>query len=755
LNTPEHGRGPELLAPGGSFAAAWYALEAGADGVYLGLRDFSARKAAANFTLEQLRRILGLAAERGRAIYVTINTVVTEAEVESLADTLFRLEALAVHGVIIQDIGALSIIGRYFPGLPIHASTQMAVHDEAGLGMLAGLGVRRVVLPRELSLARIRSLHRACPDMELEVFIHGALCYSFSGVCLASHALTGRSGNRGECAQVCRSHFRGAGGEGFYFSCRDLFLGRGVLELAAAGVKALKIEGRMKSPEYVFHAVKLYREILDRGDAIPEDEYRALVRNTELTFARSRTGGYLKSTSGAGLMDVVSPGHRGARLGTVRSVRGDAVTLTLEGDLSLRDGIAVPGAGRPRGAEPYVFSVMEIAKQGKPVRFARAGDTVEIRFPREPGAPRPRDGQELLHASSRFLDLPAVKERPTGRKIPCDLELTLEGSGPHILTARLTGGFPSLEGEERAGRFEAPVRAEQASRPRPFKDVLRQLFSESGDSWFCARGISFSNHTGLADDGVFIPPSALKQAKNRVYAWLAGCFESAAAQRVRRVMSAPGGAPAVSGAPAVDLAVASHRGELAGGGPIPYASLAPGGRVIGKGEAGGLTWFALPPVMQDGAQWVEALRKACAEAPAAPVIAGLSNVTHLAFARELAGVKNLWFFVDFPLYIANIHSYNLCRSLVPKVLFQYSWIEGGEDVHSALVRALPPGSPLVRMDPAFRPPLFHSMGCFAKHVLNAGACFEGCPKDFEEVLTQGSTRFRVVVRDCVTYLLRA
>jgi putative protease len=232
---------PELLAPAGSFLAAYHALEAGADGIYLGLKDFSARKAAQNFSREQLRRIRRLAADRGRRIHVTLNTVIREAELESLRDTLAWLEALEVDAVIVQDLGVCEMIARLFPRLVMHASTQMAVHDERGLRAARELGVRRVILPRELPLQRIRLLRERVPDVELEVFIHGALCYSFSGVCLASWALTGRSGNKGDCAQICRSSFTGgraaaAGGEqecgGHLFSCRDLFLGRDVLALA-------------------------------------------------------------------------------------------------------------------------------------------------------------------------------------------------------------------------------------------------------------------------------------------------------------------------------------------------------------------------------------------------------------------------------------------------------------------------------------------------------------------------------------------
>ena len=313
---------PEILAPGGSFAAAFHAIEAGADGIYLGLREFSARKAAVNFDLDQLRRIRGLAADRGRRIYVALNTVVRDDETGRLAESLAMLEALRVDGVIVQDLGAAALARRYFPGLELHASTQMAVHNAAGLAEIHRMGIRRAILARELTLEEIAALRRACPDVDLEVFVHGALCYSFSGICLASWGLTGRSGNRGDCAQICRGRFtleEGGRGTtaGTFFSCRDLFLGRDALELARLGVRALKIEGRMKSPEYAAAVVRLYRAVIDRGDALDDAEYARLARAAQTAFAREPTTGWLRSSSGTRLVDTRFPGHRGARLGVV------------------------------------------------------------------------------------------------------------------------------------------------------------------------------------------------------------------------------------------------------------------------------------------------------------------------------------------------------------------------------------------------------------------------------------------------------
>ena len=333
--------------------AAFHAFEAGADAVYLGMQEFSARASAQNFTLAQLRRVRQLAADRGRRIYVTLNTVVRQDEIPRLRDALAWLEALRVDGVILQDLGVLDLVRDEFPGLVVHASTQMGVHNDAGCAVAESLGIRRAILSRELPFERIRGLRARHPGIEMEVFIHGALCYSFSGACLASWAMTGRSGNRGECAQVCRSVFSadedaGGGEASHLFSTRDLFLGRDVLQLAGIGVDALKIEGRMKSPEYVFNVTRLYREVLDRGEELPRrgvrragpkgaaglhahDHQRMVFLGARLAAPRARPPGapgrhHRKGRRGAGPADGAPPGR-----GPVRCTTGWRFTTRWRG----------------------------------------------------------------------------------------------------------------------------------------------------------------------------------------------------------------------------------------------------------------------------------------------------------------------------------------------------------------------------------------------------------------------------------------
>ena len=747
---------PELLAPGGSFLAAYYAFQAGADGVYLGMQEFSARKAAANFTPEQLRRLLGVARERGGKVYLALNTVVREQELPRAAETLFLAESLGLDGVIVQDLGIGELARRHFPSLPLHASTQMAVHNSAGLRVARELGFRRVILARELDLDTIRALRAENPDIELEVFIHGALCYSFSGLCLASWALTGRSGNRGDCAQICRSLYRCEDGEGFFFSSRDLYLGPEVRELAATGIDALKIEGRMKSPEYVFHTVRLYRAILDRGEELGGEELEELERRSALGFARERTRAYIHDPRGECLIDAAYPGHRGALLGKAESVRDGRAALRLEADLSLRDGLQYfPEAG---GREPVQFSVRGIRKGGREAPFARRGEAVEVELPPEGAARPPTAGQALFQLSSRFLDLPQPKEgafRPY--RVPCagTIELAESPGG----NARL-GITSRLPGPGEAFRWETEVPLERAASHRAFAPILEEVFGESGDSLLTLARVQFVNRTGLPDDALFVPPSALKKARAAFYRALGEAFEERRRERLRQVEEDRTEAPA---APAFTSAYAARRQDLSprsqAGDPAPYpfvdGSLATPPKMEELAEAGGFRFLPLAPVSrrEEQAGWV---LKLIETHPEERFAIGLSNIAHLELARLLAGRQNVSFFADFHLYAANRFTVGFLARQVPGLLFATHWLEGSDEDARALEAAV--GYPLVRLDAGFRPPLFYGMSCprgqGALRVDGRTGCRD-CPEGFDAPLAQGKNRFLLRVRGCTAYLYDA
>ncbi len=270
---------PELLAPAGNIESFFGAIQNGADAVYLGLKKFSARATAANFTIEDLATLMPFAHNRGVHIYVALNSQIVSSQIPDLLDTIHALASLKPDGLIVQDAGIFHLVRRWFPGLKLHASTLTAAHNTAGVKALQGIGANRVVLARELSLGEIEKICQAT-EAELEIFIHGALCYSYSGLCLASSFRGGRSGLRGECVQPCRLKFRQGNKEGFFLSCNDLCALPLIPRLKRLRIAAFKIEGRMKPAAWVADVVKAYRLVLDAESAV--EEQQALIKAQEL-----------------------------------------------------------------------------------------------------------------------------------------------------------------------------------------------------------------------------------------------------------------------------------------------------------------------------------------------------------------------------------------------------------------------------------------------------------------------------------------
>lgn len=302
----------ELLSPAGNEACLKAALSAGADAAYAGADRFGARAYAGNFTREGFVRALDTMHLFGRKLYLTLNTLIKEKEAGQLYDFVKPFYKAGLDGVIVQDLGVIRFLSREFPELPIHASTQMSVTTAYGARQLGRLGVKRVVPARELSLKEVRSLVRE-GGLEVECFIHGAMCYSYSGLCLMSSFLGGRSGNRGRCAGPCRQNYRaGSGGDAYLLSMKDLCAYDLLWELMEAGVRSFKIEGRMKPPEYVYGVTRAYRRAMDRileGREDPEEEGRD---RTELTRLYSRQGvseGYYGRRNGPEFITMDRPGY--------------------------------------------------------------------------------------------------------------------------------------------------------------------------------------------------------------------------------------------------------------------------------------------------------------------------------------------------------------------------------------------------------------------------------------------------------------
>ena len=279
---------PELLLPVGNIQAFYAALEGGADAIYLGLKSFNARGRAKNFTVGQLQSMVKLATQKQVRVYVTLNTIIKNQELPELLDTLDLLSQIAIDAVIIQDWGTWHLMKTHFSSIPVHASTQMGNHNSAGVAFAESEGIERVILARELTWRELEAI-REKTTLPLELFIHGALCYSFSGMCLFSSYLSGAGANRGLCAQPCRRLYYTHLDSRYLFSLKDNQQIERIPELMHLGIHSLKIEGRMKSAEYVYQVAKAYRMVIDNADRLSEAK-----EILQMDMGRAKTGYFLE-----------------------------------------------------------------------------------------------------------------------------------------------------------------------------------------------------------------------------------------------------------------------------------------------------------------------------------------------------------------------------------------------------------------------------------------------------------------------------
>jgi len=436
----------ELLAPAGNAESLHAAVENGADAVYLGGKFFNARHQADNFDMPELTEGLRYAHARGVSIYLTLNTLVNDEEIPQALTYAEEAYYAGIDGVIVQDLGLAALLRKKLPDLPLHGSTQMTVYDLEGARMLEEMGFSRVVLARELTLEQAAWIARNT-GLEVEIFVHGALCVCYSGQCLMSSMIGGRSGNRGRCAQPCRLAYTlaGPGGKGevrdrprYLLSPKDMNALEYLPEIVSSGVRSLKIEGRMKSPEYVATVVRIYRKYLDialdragKGDTskldIDEKDRRDLLQ----IFNRGGfSAGYLKGKTGAGMMSYEKPNNSGVCIGSVLSYdrKRRTVKIKLEEALSVGDGIEIwtGGSDSPGG------TVTLIKKDGRNSRNAEKGDIVEAGYFSGNITP----GRKVF----RTTDIEQLKEARKSwsdgytRRVPVKGAAVLEKGRPPVLT---------------------------------------------------------------------------------------------------------------------------------------------------------------------------------------------------------------------------------------------------------------------------------------------------------------------------------
>lgn len=477
----------ENLAPAGNWDALRSAVAAGADAVYLGYAAYSARAGAGNFDEQQLRDAVRFAHLHHVRVHVTVNTLIKDGEMAGVVDVLRLLSEIRVDAVLVQDLGVLRMARRCFPDLPIHASTQMAIHNATGVRFCRNQGMTRAVLARECSAAEIALA--AKEGIEIEVFGHGAQCVAVSGECLFSSVVGGRSGNRGRCAQPCRLLYTYRGKTAAWLSPRDVCMRDDLPELNKAGVASIKLEGRLKRPEYVATIANSYRNAIDamnNGHFCKADE----AEMTGLRQIFSRGGfmrGYAMGAEDAGVIDTARVSHGGVKIGRVEFAAGNMARVRLERNLDDGDGLQIRTA---QGDAELIYAGHD----------TKAGQIAVVRL--RPDI-RTKAGDEVYRLTSekqlqwaRSLAIPAI---------PADMALIAYPGKPLALT--MTDGESSVTV---TGDTVAPAQ----SRAMSEEDARRSL-GKLSDTPFSLRTLT------VQTAGAFVPVSALNQLRREACQQLA------------------------------------------------------------------------------------------------------------------------------------------------------------------------------------------------------------------------------------------
>ncbi len=487
----------ENLAPAGTREALERAVAAGADAVYLGYAAFSARAGAGNFDEAALRDAVRFAHLHHVRVHVTVNTLVKDGELDAVMAVLRLLNGIPVDAVLVQDLGVLLLARRCFPDLPVHASTQMAIHNATGARWCREMGMRRVVLARECSVREMALC--AAEGIEIEAFGHGAQCVAVSGECLFSSMVGERSGNRGRCAQPCRLTYTYRGRQGAWLSPRDVCLRDDLPALAEAGVCSVKLEGRLKRPEYVAVVAGSYRraiDALDVGRFRPADaeEKRQLLQ----IFQRGGLmRGYAMGAEDAGVICPERVNHGGVPVGEITGVRGGLAQARMTMTLHNGDGLQLRTA---RGDAEMVYAGHEVS----------AGGTATLRL-REDMRVRPGDAVVRLADSAQLQEARELPVPPIGAEV----WLRAMPGEPLQLTASDGTCFVTVEDEP-----VAPAR----SRAMTEEDARRSL-NKTGDTPFVLRALH------VRTEGAFVPVSALNALRRRALDALAEARAGAFARK--------------------------------------------------------------------------------------------------------------------------------------------------------------------------------------------------------------------------------
>ena len=479
----------ELLAPAGNFDALKAAVCNGADAVYLGGKNFGARAFAGNFDHEELAEAVKYAHYNGVKVYMTLNTLLNEYELENAKKEVQYAYETGVDALLVQDLGLYSYVKENYPDFPLHASTQMHIHNSAGVETARLLGFERAVVARETSLDLIRQFCKQ--GIEIEVFVHGALCVSYSGQCLLSSSLNKRSGNKGMCAQTCRTQFiDDSNDKRYYLSTHDLNAIKALPELIEAGVSCLKIEGRMKKAAYVAYITRLYRQAIDayyEGKEFKVDE--EMLKNMMVLFNRGFTDAYLYDRGASSLYDSSQPNHRGIPLGKVTGKKKNFVYIKLEEDLAQFDGIRFVNQ-----KDGFIVNKLYDLNR-KLINGARKGETVLLEY-----KGYLQNGEKCVKTTDYKLEK-ELADLKQFKRFPLNIRCSLHKDEKVTMTLETAGYKVSAT---------APQRVEESKKAPMNEESVRKAIDHLRDTPYYLQDFLCD-----IDENIFVPVSVLKELRRR------------------------------------------------------------------------------------------------------------------------------------------------------------------------------------------------------------------------------------------------
>lgn len=486
----------EILSPAGNFESFLAAVHNGADAVYLGGKSFGARAFAGNFTVEEIAEVVKYAHLRKVKVYVTVNTLVTDEEMNSAVQFVIELYNMGVDAIIIQDWGLISTLRKNYPQTPLNASTQMTFHNSEACKAAEEIGFKRVILAREVSISEMKTINEKT-NIETEVFVHGALCICYSGQCLFSSLVGGRSGNRGRCAQPCRLKYELFDSKnnkitkGHLLSPKDLNGIQYLEKIKDAGVVSAKIEGRMKRPEYVATVVKSYVKA-NQGQDLSSSE-----KELEQAFNREFTSGYLINNQGADLMSYNRPNNRGIKIGRIENILQNGFWLKLEESIAINDGLEIwVTKGGRQG-----FTVTNLSVGDIEVEDADAGSEVFIDTSKtEVNLKNIHVGDRVFKTLDYRLNQRAQATFMKHDTLPVSMKL-IAHEGEHV-TLRLIYKKNQVEYIDES--FIIPIAKKH---PATFETVNKQLSRLGGSGWY------LSYLETEIDDNIMIPTSVLNNCR--------------------------------------------------------------------------------------------------------------------------------------------------------------------------------------------------------------------------------------------------